>query len=96
MCSTGELGLGQVKKYDIEAWFPSQEKYRETHSSSFFHDFQTRRLDIRYRSLDGKLYFAHSLNNTAIATPRVLAALVENFQQKDGAIKIPKVLEKYL
>lgn len=93
--STGELGLGQVKKYDIEAWFPSQNRYRETHSASILHDFQTRRLNIRYRD-GGKLYFAHSLNNTAIATPRVLAALTENYQQKDGAIKIPKVLEEYL
>lgn len=96
VCSTGELGLGQVKKYDLETWFPAQNKYRETHSASFFHDFQTRRLAIRYRSQDGKIYFAHSLNNTAIATPRILAALAENYQQKDGTIKIPEVLEKYL
>jgi seryl-tRNA synthetase len=92
----GDLGLGQVKKYDIEAWMPSQEKYRETHSSSYFHDFQTRRLGIKYRDDDGKLRFTHSLNNTACATSRLPASLVENFQQEDGSIKIPEVLRKYM
>jgi len=91
----GDLGLGQVKKYDIEAWVPSQEKYRETHSSSYFHDFQTRRLNIRYRDEEGVLRFTHSLNNTACATSRLPAALVENFQQADGSIKIPEVLVPY-
>jgi len=91
-----DLGLGQVKKYDIEAWVPSQNKYRETHSSSYFFDFQTRRLNIKYRTKDGEVKFAHSLNNTGIATPRVLIQLLENNQQKDGSIKIPKVLHKYL
>lgn len=94
--STGELGLGQVKKYDIETWVPSEKRYRETHSASYFHDFQTRRLNIRYRDKNGDLYFAHSLNNTAIATPRILIALIEQHQQKDGGIKIPAVLEKYI
>ncbi len=91
----GDLGLGQVKKYDIEAWMPSQEKYRETHSSSYFHDFQTRRLNIRYKDTDGKIKYVHSLNNTACATSRLPAALIENFQQADGSIKIPEVLVKY-
>lgn len=91
-----DLGLGQVKKYDLEVWIPSERKYRETHSSSYFHDFQTRRLNIRYRDREGKIHFAHSLNNTAIATPRILIAIFENNQQKDGTIKIPKVLQKYL
>jgi len=91
----GDLGLGQVKKYDIEAWMPSQEKYRETHSSSYFHDFQTRRLNIRYKDTDGKMKYAHSLNNTAVATSRLPAAILENFQQADGSIKIPTVLQKY-
>lgn len=94
--STGELGLGQVKKYDIETWIPSEGKFRETHSSSYFHDFQTRRLNIRYRAKDGEIYFIHSLNNTAIATPRILIALIEANQQKDGSIKIPEALERYL
>ncbi len=92
----GDLGLGQVKKYDIEAWRPGEGKYGETHSSSYFHDFQTRRLNIRYRNSDGKLRFAHSLNNTAIALPRILIPLVENYQEADGSIRIPEVLQKYL
>ena len=92
----GDLGLGQVKKYDIEAWVPSEGKYRETHSSSYFHDFQTRRLNIKYQDKNGKLHFAHSLNNTAIASPRVLVALVENYQQPDGSILVPEVLRKYI
>ena len=92
----GDLGLGQVKKYDIEAWMPSQDKYRETHSSSYFHDFQTRRLGIRYRDEEGKLRFVHSLNNTACATSRLPAALVENYQQEDGSIIIPEVLRPYM
>jgi seryl-tRNA synthetase len=91
-----DLGLGQVKKYDIECWTPSQNKYRETHSSSYFFDFQTRRLNIRYKNKQGETKFVHSLNNTGIATPRVLISLLENNQQKDGSIKIPKVLHKYL
>jgi len=92
----GDLGLGQIKKYDIEAWVPSEKRYRETHSSSYFHDFQARRLNIRYRDTNGKIQFVHSLNNTAIATPRILISLLENYQQKDGTIKIPEVLQKYL
>ncbi|MEI6490630.1 MAG: serine--tRNA ligase [bacterium] len=92
----GDLGLGQVKKYDIEAWVPSENKYRETHSASYFHDFQTRRLNIRYRDKEGKLRFVHSLNNTAIATPRLLISLIENHQQADGSIRIPAVLRPYM
>jgi seryl-tRNA synthetase len=92
---TGDLGLGQVKKYDIEAWMPSQEKYRETHSSSYFHDFQTRRLNIRYRDDDGTMKYVHSLNNTACATSRLPAAILENYQQADGRIRIPDVLLPY-
>lgn len=91
-----DLGLGQVKKYDIEAWVPLENKYRETHSSSYFHDFQTRRLNIRYKDTDGKTKYTHSLNNTAIATPRILVSLVENFQQADGSIKIPEALVPYM
>jgi seryl-tRNA synthetase len=92
----GDLGLGQVKKYDIEAWMPSDNKYRETHSSSYFHDFQTRRLGIRYKDENGKMQFAHSLNNTALAMPRIICQIVENFQQADGSIKIPEVLRPYM
>ncbi len=92
----GDLGLGQVKKYDIESWVPSENKYRETHSSSYFHDFQTRRLNIRYRNAEGKMQFVHSLNNTAAATPRLLISLIENNQQADGSIKIPEALRPYM
>jgi seryl-tRNA synthetase len=92
----GDIGLGQVKKYDIEAWMPSEKKYRETHSSSYFHDFQTRRLNIRYRDDDGTLRFVHSLNNTALALPRILSHIVENYQQADGSILVPEVLQGYM
>lgn len=92
----GDLGLGQVKKYDIETWVPSQNKYRETHSCSYFHDFQTRRLNIKYKDAEGKSKLAHSLNNTALATPRILIQIVENYQQADGSIKVPEVLQKYM
>ena len=91
----GDLGMGQVKKYDVELWVPKEEKYREISSASYFHDFQTRRLNIRYREEDGKTRYAHSLNCTAIPTPRILVSMVENFQQADGTIKIPEVLHKY-
>jgi seryl-tRNA synthetase len=91
----GDLGLGQVKKYDIEAWLPSENAYRETGSASYFHDFQTRRLNIRYRDDDGKMKFVHSLNNTALSG-RPLIMIVENFQQADGSIKIPEVLQSYM
>ena len=91
-----DLGLGQVKKYDIEAWMPSEKKYRETHSSSYFHDFQTRRLNIRYRDDGGVVRYVHSLNNTALATPRILCQIVENNQQADGSITIPQALRGYM
>ena len=93
----GDLGLGQVKKYDIEVWMPSQQKFRETHSASYFHDFQTRRLNIRYKDAEGKMRYAHSLNNTLVATPsRIIPAIIENFQQADGRIKVPDVLKPYI
>ncbi len=91
----GDLGLGQVKKYDIEVWMPSEGKYRETGSCSYFHDFQTRRLNIRYKDAEGKLKFAHSLNNTALSG-RPLIAIIENYQQADGSVKIPDVLVPYM
>ena len=90
-----DLGLGQVKKYDIEVWMPSEGKYRETHSSSYFHDFQTRRLNIRYRDGD-TLRYVHSLNNTALAVPRIVTQIVENYQNKDGSITVPEVLRGYV
>jgi seryl-tRNA synthetase len=92
----GDLGLGQVKKYDIELWVPLEEKYREISSASYFHDFQTRRFNIRYKDSDGKTRYAHSLNATAIPTPRILVSLIENFQKEDGSIQIPEVLQPYM
>ncbi len=91
-----DLGLGQVKKYDLETWLPSENRYRETHSASYFHDFQTRRLNIRYRDAEGRLRYPHSINNTAIATPRLLAAIVENYQEADGSVRIPAPLQSLL
>lgn len=95
-CCTGDLSAGQVKRYDIEAWVPSQQRYRETHSDSYLFDFQSRRLNIRYREKGGNLKFVHSLNNTAIAVPRMLIPVIENYQQKDGSIKVPEALLPYI
>jgi len=95
MC-TGDMGEPQVKKYDIETWMPSRNAYGETMSDSFMGDFQARRLKIRYRTKDGKMVFCHTLNNTAIATPRILIPLLENYQQKDGSIRVPKVLVPFV
>lgn len=92
----GDLGLGQVKKYDVELWVPSEDKYREISSASYFHDFQTRRLNIRYRDSDGKMFFVHSLNCTAAPTPRLLISVIENNQQADGSVLIPEVLRPYM
>lgn len=92
----GDLGLGQVKKYDIELWVPLENTYREISSASYFHDFQTRRLNIRYKNDEGKMSYAHSLNSTAIPTPRILVSLIENFQQADGSVKIPDVLVPFM
>lgn len=93
---TGDLGQGQVKKNDIETWMPSRNNYGETHSCSSFYDFQARRLKIRTRDENGKTQFCYTLNNTAIATPRVLIPLIENHQTNDGRIRIPKALQKYM
>ncbi|TSA43786.1 serine--tRNA ligase [bacterium] len=92
----GDLGLGQVKKYDIELWVPGEKKYREIGSASYFHDFQTRRLNIRYKDAEGKLQYAHSLNNTAIPVPRILVSIIENYQQADGSIRVPEALVPYV
>lgn len=91
MC-TGEMGEPQIKKYDVETWMPSRNAYGETMSNSIMGDFQTRRLNIKYRQKDGRVQYCFSLNNTAIASPRILIAILENFQDKDGSVHIPKVL----
>jgi seryl-tRNA synthetase len=95
MC-TGDMGEPQVKKYDIEAWIPSKAAYGEMMSDSIMGDFQARRLKIRYRGKDGKVQFCHTLNNTAVASPRILIPILENYQQKDGSVKVPKVLQPYV
>ena len=95
MC-TGDMGAGQRKKYDIETWFPAQDKYRETHSVSYFNDFQSRRLNIRYQAKDGSLKHVYTLNNTMAASPRLLAAIIENYQTAQGTIKVPEVLQPYM
>ncbi|MEK7665247.1 MAG: serine--tRNA ligase [Patescibacteria group bacterium] len=91
----GDLGRPAAAKYDIETWMPSENKYRETHSTSNCTDFQARRLNIKYKDKTGKQNFVYTLNGTAIAMPRILIAILENYQQKDGSIKVPKVLQKY-
>ena len=94
--STGDMGAGKYRMNDIETWMPSLGAYRETHSCSSLHDWQARRASIRYRDTDGTVKFAYTLNNTAIATPRLLAALIENYQTADQKVQIPKVLRPYL
>ncbi len=90
------MGLGKFRMNDINTWFPSLGRFRETHSCSTLHDWQARRANLRYRDDDGTVRFVHTLNNTAVATPRLLAALVENFQTKDHGVRVPEVLRPYL
>jgi seryl-tRNA synthetase len=93
---TGDMGDGKVAMFDVECWLPSEERYRETHSCSYFHDWQARRANIRYRDAEGKVRFVHTLNNTAIASPRILLPLLETHQQADGSIRIPTALRPYM
>lgn len=95
VCS-GDLGQGQVAKYDIETWMPSRNAYCETHSASRFYDFQARRLNMRYKAADGKTRFCHTLNNTVIASPRILIPIMELYQNADGSITVPDALQPYL
>lgn len=95
MC-TGDMGEPQIKKYDLETWMPGRGEYGETMSDSIMGDFQARRANIRYQANDGSIKFVHTLNNTALASPRILIALWENYQQKDGSITIPKALVPYV
>jgi seryl-tRNA synthetase len=94
--STGDMGLGKYRMNDIESWVPSLRKYRETHSCSTLHDWQARRANIRYRGADGKVRFAHTLNNTALASPRILVPLLENHQTADGRVKLPKAIQELM
>jgi len=93
---TGEIGIGQIRKHEVETWMPSRGAYCETHSCSTMGDFQARRLGIRYRSTNGKMHYAFTLNNTGIASPRILIPLLENNQRADGSISIPKALRPYM
>lgn len=93
---TGDLGLPAARKYDIEAWIPTQEAYRETHSCSTTTDFQARRLNTRYKTKEGKTEFVHMLNGTAVAMSRLPIAILENYQQEDGSVLIPEVLQQYM
>lgn len=94
--ATGDMGAGKYKQYDLETWMPARKAYGETHSDSNLTDWQARRLNIKYRGADGKVHFAYTLNNTAIASPRILIAILENYQQKDGSVVVPEILRKYV
>ncbi len=93
---TGDMGDGKVGMYDLECWVPSEGRYRETHSCSYFHDWQARRVNVRYRDEEGKVKFVHTLNNTALASPRFLIPLLETHQQADGSIRLPAALRPYM
>src|SRR5260221_673891 len=93
---TGDMGDGKVGMYDLECWIPSEGRSRETHSCSSLHDWQARRVNIRYRDEEGKLKFVHTLNNTALASPRILLPLFEVHQQLDGSVRIPAALRPYM
>ncbi|MFH1631556.1 MAG: serine--tRNA ligase [bacterium] len=93
---SGDLGLPAARKYDIEAWVPSQNTYRETHSCSTTTDFQARRLNTKFKEGQGKSEFVHMLNGTAFAMGRTIIAILENFQQADGSVKIPKILQPFM
>jgi len=93
--SSQDMGKKAAITYDIETWMAARGGYGETHSNSVVLDFQTRRLKIKYRDKDGSTKFCHALNNTAIASPRILIPILENFQKEDGTVEIPQVLQKY-
>lgn len=95
MC-TGDMGEPQIKKYDTETWMPSRNAYGETMSNSIMGDFQTRRLKIKYRTKSGETKYCFSSNNTALASPRMLIAILENYQQKDGSVKVPEILQSMI
>jgi seryl-tRNA synthetase len=93
---TGDMSAGKYKMFDIEAWMPSRNGYGETGSASNFIDWQARRLNVKYKDGNGDKKYVHMINNTAIASPRFLIALLENYQNKDGSVTVPEVLRPYL
>ena len=90
------MGAGKYKMYDIETWMPSRQDFGETHSDSNLGDWQARRLNIKYKAVDGKMKHVYTLNNTVVASPRILIAILENYQQKDGSIIVPEALRPYV
>ena len=96
LACTGEIGLGQTRKHEVESWMPGRNAYSETHSCSTLGDFQSRRSNIRVRLADGSLGWPFTLNNTAIASPRILIPLLENHQNANGSITLPKALVPYM
>tara|TARA_Y100000590_G_scaffold323369_1_gene366400 strand:- start:127572 stop:128840 length:1269 start_codon:yes stop_codon:yes gene_type:complete len=95
-CCTGDMGTGKVRMFDIECWVPSENKYRETHSCSALHEWQSRRTNTRYRDNEGKAQYVHTLNNTAIATPRIMVSFLECHQREDGSLYVPEKLRPYM
>ncbi len=93
--STGDMGLGKYRQVDLETWVPSEDRYRETHSCSALLDWQARRANLRYRDEQGKVRYGFTLNNTALATPRILVMLLENHQNEDGTVNVPKAVQPY-
>jgi len=94
--STGDMGAGKYKMLDIETWMPARNNYGETHSNSNLTDWQARRLNMKFKDKDGNINYCYTLNNTVIASPRILIAILENYQQEDGSVLVPKILQKYL
>jgi len=94
--STGDMGAGKYKMYDLETWMPARNAFSETHSDSNLTDWQARRLNIKYKTADGKTKHVFTLNNTVIASPRILIAILENYQNKDGSVTVPEVLKTYI
>ena len=93
--STGDMGAGKYKMFDIETWMPARENFGETHSNSNLTDWQARRLNMKFKDQKGIINYCYTLNDTVIASPRILIAILENYQQKDGSIKVPAVLQRY-
>lgn len=96
LACTGEIGLGQVLKHEVESWMPSRDGYFETHSCSSLYEYQARRSQIRWRDSEGKIHFCYTLNNTMVASPRILIPLLENYQNADGSVTIPMALRPYM
>lgn len=96
LACTGEIGLGQVLKHEVETWMPSRDGYYETHSCSSLYDYQARRSQIRYRDADGQIHTCFTLNNTMVASPRILIPLLEYYQNEDGSVDVPEALRPYM